>query len=400
MSQSSISPATLPTRHVIRELLQHRITEVVTVVIEEELAELLGTTRYERSDARRGYRNGRLRRTITTESGPMEISIPRARIVDEHGSAQEFRSAVLPRYARRTRRVDDAILGVYLAGANTRRIRKALMPLLGEANLSKSAVSRVVSRLKALFASWSARDLGDESYPILILDAIHLKVRLVRRVVSVPVLVVMGVDEAGIKRLVTLRLAVSEAAMNWRDLIEDLIDRGLQSPGLIISDGHKGLRRAITAWSDARVQRCTVHKRMNLEAQCPAHARRELRRDYTEIVEADSALDAREAYDTFLAKWRSLCPPVARSLEEAGHQLLSFYDFPKPMWKSLRTTNAIENLNREFRRRTKTQASFSTEEAALTLLYGLIAFGQIKMRRIDGHPHVAKIAAQRCRDAA
>jgi len=400
MSQSSTAPASLPTRHVIRELLQSRIAEVVSVVIEEELTELLGTTRYERSDTRRGYRNGLVERTVTTESGPMEIAVPRARLVDETGASVEFRSAVLPRYARRTRKVDDAILGVYLAGANTRRIRTALKPLLGEANLSKSAVSRVVGRLKALFASWCERDLSEERYPIVMLDAIHLKVRLARRVVSVPVLVVMGVDEAGNKRLVALRLAVSEASANWGEVIDHLGARGLPSPELIISDGHKGLIRALAAWPEARVQRCTVHKRTNLEAQCPTHARRELLRDYTTIIRADSAIDARKAYDAFLTKWRSLCPAVARSLEEAGHQLLTFYDFPKPMWKSLRTTNAIENVNREFRRRTKTQASFSTEHAALTLLYALVAFGQITMRKITGYQHVASIAARRCRDAA
>ena len=94
-----------------------------------------------------------------------------------------------------------------------------------------------------------------------------------------------------------------------------------------------------------------------------------------------------------MTKWTKLCPAVARSLEEAGERLLTFYDFPKPMWRALRTTNTLENLNREFRRRTKTQASFSTEEAAVTLLYGLVAFGQIQLRKIDGHRHVSELLA-------
>ena len=108
---------------------------------------------------------------------------------------------------------------------------------------------------------------------------------------------------------------------------------------------------------------------------------------------AKSGLAAREAYQAFVAKWRKLCPAVAKSLEEAGELLLTFYAFPKAMWKALRTTNSIENLNREFRRRTKTQASFSTEEAAVTLLYGLVAFGQIELRRICGYTHVAALIA-------
>lgn len=111
-------------------------------------------------------------------------------------------------------------------------------------------------------------------------------------------------------------------------------------------------------------------------------------------------MNARAAYDTFMKKWMTLCPSVARSLEEAGLDLLTFYAFPKAMWKSLRTTNALENLNREFRRRTKTQASFGTEAAALTLLYGLVAFGQIVLRRIDGHEQLPECLAKEWSQAA
>ena len=126
------------------------------------------------------------------------------------------------------------------------------------------------------------------------------------------------------------------------------------------------------------MQRCTEHKRANLLQHCPAHARRELRRDSNRIVYAKNGIDARKAYDELAAKWTPLTPAVVRSLEEAGNQLLTFYEFPRVMWKSIRTTNALENLNREFRRRTKTQASFSSEESAVALLFGLIASGQIQ----------------------
>jgi transposase-like protein len=115
------------------------------------------------------------------------------------------------------------------------------------------------------------------------------------------------------------------------------------------------------------------------------HARRELKRDYARIIYATDGLEARAAYDACLKKWTTLCAPVARSLAEAGRDLLTFYSFPKAMWKSLRTTNPLENLNREFRRRTKTQASFSTEAAAITLLFGLVALGHIALRKIDGY---------------
>jgi transposase-like protein len=105
-------------------------------------------------------------------------------------------------------------------------------------------------------------------------------------------------------------------------------------------------------------------------------------------------MKARTAYDAMLKKWQVLCPPVARSLKEGGPELLTFYDFPKPMWKGLRTTNSIENLNREFRRRTKTQGSFSTEAAALTLLFGLVAFRQIELRKITGYQHMSRLAGE------
>ncbi len=108
----------------------------------------------------------------------------------------------------------------------------------------------------------------------------------------------------------------------------------------------------------------------------------------------------RKAYEAFLGKWSTLCPAVARSIEEAGSELLTFYEFPKSMWRSLRTTNPLENLNREFRRRTKTQASFSTEQARVTLLYGLVAFGQIRFHKIDGYRHVSSLIRSKETNAA
>jgi transposase-like protein len=160
---------------------------------------------------------------------------------------------------------------------------------------------------------------------------------------------------------------------------------------LVVSDGHAGLKKAVELWDEARVQRCTVHKLQNLLEHCPKHARPELKRDYHRIVYAKDGIAARKAYDEFRRKWSSFCPPVARSLEEAGDHLLTFYEFPRGLWKAIRSTNSIENLNRECRRRTKTQASFSTEDAALTLLFGLIAFGQINLRRIDGYKHLRQL---------
>jgi transposase-like protein len=373
---------------------------VIETVLEEELTAALGSGSYERSDDRRGYRNGVQVRTMTAAGGSREVRIPRGRLINGEGRTSEFRSEILPRYARRTKEVDEAILGVYLAGANSRRIRKVLGPLLGSANLSKSAVSRVVGRLKALFETWSCRDLSGERYAVLYLDGFHLKIRVARRVVSVPVLAVLGVAEDGTKVLISLRVAASEAASQWYGVLIDFQKRGLVAPHVIVADGHAGLHKALDTWSGVRVQRCTKHKLANLEEHCPAHARPEMRRDYHRITEAADGIAARKAYDAFVAKWSKLCPAVARSLEEAGHELLTFYEFPKAMWRSLRTTNPLENLNREFRRRTKTQASFSQEASAVTLLYGLVAFGQISMHKINGHRELKALVAKMNAQAA
>ena len=386
MEETSTGPATiLQFRQDIEGQFRRHIREALDVALAEELAAVLGSDRHERTDQRRGYRNGSRARTITTPEGPRAVTVPRGRVVGLDGATQEFHSQLLPRYARRTREIDEAILGCYLGGVNSRRIRTALKPLLGERHLSKSAVSRIVARLKALFATWQDRDLSAERYAVIFLDGFHLKVRLAKRVVSVPVLAALGVAENGQKCLLQLRLAASEAEVTWGAVVTDLQQRGLAAPLLLVVDGNAGVKNALKQWDGVRIQRCTTHKLENLKAHCPQHARAEMKRDYDRLIYADDGLAGRAAYDAFVKKWSTLCPTVAKSLQEAGLELLTFYAFPQETWKSIRTTNTIENLNREFRRRTKTQASFSTEAAALTVLYGLVAFGQIQLRKIDGY---------------
>lgn len=395
MQETSTSPATiLQFRQDIEAQFRRHIREAIEVSLTEELAAALGSNRHERTADRRGYRNGATARTVTTPDGTRTMTVPRGRVVAADGTTEEFHSRLLPRYARRTRQVDEAILGCSLGGVNSRRMKTALKPLLGDAHLSKSAVSRIVGRLKALFATWQGRDLSSERYAVIFLDGFHLKVRLARRVVSVPVLAALGVTETGQKCLVSLRLAVSEAKTAWGAVITDLQRRGLVAPLLVVVDGNGGLTSALKQWDGIRVQRCTTHKLENLKDHCPRHARPEMKRDYDQIIYASDGLAARAAYDTFLKKWAILCPTVATSLEEAGLELLTFFDFPKATWKSIRTTNTLENLNREFRRRTKTQASFGTEVAALTVLYGLVAFGQIALRKIDGSKHLPSFLAK------
>ena len=365
--------------------LRRRIHQAIELMFEEELEQALGASRSQRTEDRSGHRNGSVTRDVVTEYGPQRLSIPRGRLFAEDGSTTEWNSRVLERYSRRTKKVDEAILGVYFAGGNTRRIRKAISPLLGEKHLSKSAVSRVVKRLKDLFDAWRTRDLSDLAITYVYMDAMYLPVRLARRVVKVPVFAAIGVRDDGEKVLLSLEIARSESTASWKAVVEDLVRRGLRSPALAIVDGNPGLLRALReSWPETRVQRCANHKRDNLLAKAPAHCHAELKRDYAAIVYAKDLRAAQAARQAFIRKWKLLSTEVVRSLEEAGDDLLSFYLFPKSQWKSLRTTNPIEGVNSAFRRRTKTQAAFTNEDSALVLLYGLFAMEQITLRRIDG----------------
>jgi transposase-like protein len=385
MTQDITPSAVVPFPVDLRATIRNRVRETIELVLQEELEEALGAACRERTEQRAGYRNGSIERRVLTEHGPQELTIPRGRIHEDGGTSSEWRSKVLPRWQRRTKRVDEAILGCYFAGANSRRIRKALAPILGEKDLSKSAISRLIKKLKAHFEAWRERDLSNEIYVVLYLDAMNLPVRLVRRVVRVPVQAVLGVRPDGEKVLVSLQIARSESTAAWRCVTDDLVRRGLAAPALVVIDGNAGLRRAVReSWPESPVQRCTKHKLENLRAKAPKYAHGDLKRDYDAIVYADSLRKASAARRSFVKKWRLLSQEVVRSLEEAGDELLTFHRFPKSQWKCLRTTNPIENVNGAFKRRTKTQGAFTNEDSALIVLYGLFATEQITLRKIDG----------------
>ncbi len=388
---------TLPSRESIadrlRETLSSKVREAIEELLQAELDEVLGALRHERTDVRRGYRNGSYERNVVSEVGSTKVKVPRGRIEDQSGKTHEHVSEILPKYERRMKRVNEAIVGLYLAGANTRRIRRALDPLLGGSQLSKSAISRVVTKLRERFNEWMQRDLSQEGVLVVYLDAMHLPVRLARRVVRVPVQAVIGVRKDGEKLLLTLRIAPSESTSSWKGVVEDLAERGLPAPKLAVVDGNKGLLRSIRdTWAGTDLQRCTKHKLTNLLDKAPKYCHEELKRDYRDIVYAADLKTAQKAYDSFCRKWSKLCVEAVSSLQEAGHDLLTFYRYPKSQWKSLRTTNPIERLNGEFRRRTKTQGSFSNESSALVLLWALVALGHIQFRKIVGWKDMSKIA--------
>ena len=387
-----------PERTSLSELIHEHVRLAIETAVHEELRAALGTTPYERSDVRRGYRNGTKGRTLTGPTGPVALTLPRATLF---AGAKEWTSRIVPRYHRRMQEVNEAVVATYLAGGNTRRIRGALQPLLKAAPLSKSAVSRVVATLKDGLEAWRTRSLADLDVIYVYLDGFALRVRSAGRVVSVPVLGVVGVLPDGHKHLLALELCGGESFAAWKGCLDDLVARGLLAPVLAIIDGNAGLRRAVgEVWPRTAVQRCCVHKLRNLQRKAPKHALAEIRDDFHRIVYAANADAARTAYTAFEHTWAKRCPGVVTSLREGGNELLAFFRFPKTQWKVLRTTNTIERLHEEFRRRVKTQGSLPSEDAALILLFSLVASGQIKLRKIDGWRKIATVLGQHARIAA
>ena len=370
--------------------MRQRVRETIEAIVHEELEAALGARKSARvGETRSGYRHGSRERTLTTSLGPATIAMPRARVRRPDGTMSEWRSETVGRYQRRTARVDEAILGVYLAGTNTRRIKGALAPLLRGGPLSKDAVSRLVGRLRDDFETWRSRDLADEDIRYVFLDGWFPKVRIGGRRERVPVLVMLGVRGDGQRVVLDLRLAGEESAASWGEVIASLVARHLRRPVLAVVDGNPGLLAALqTHWPGLAVQRCTAHKLRNLQAKAPARLREELTEDYRRMIYADTVTAVEHARTRFTKKWRLRCPAVVESVEEAGDQLFTFLGFPSSQWKALRTTNALERINEEFRRRTKTQASLPSQDSVLLLLFGLLRSGQVKLRALVGYQDI------------
>ncbi len=266
------------------------------------------------------------------------------------------------------------------------RSRPVLTPL------RKDAVSRLTGRLAGDFATWRHRDLAEEQIRYLFLDGWYPKVRLGKQRVRVPVLITLGVCADGRRLLLDMRMAGEESAAAWREVVESLVARHLGVPVLAVIDGNPGLPTALrTAWPTIEVQRCTAHKLRNLQAKAPARWREELTEDYRRMIYAESAAAVLKARGSFTKKWRLRCPAVIASLEEAGEELFTFVRFPIAQWKALRTTNALERINEEFRRRVKTQGSLPSQDAVMLLLFGLLRSGQIKLRALVGYHDMGKV---------
>ena len=338
----------------------------------------------------KGHRNGRRERQIMGTFGQVTVAVPRARLDTAEGKTTEWVNKTLPAYKRRTREVDALIAGAYLAGTNTRRVGRALAALFKGA-ISKSTVSRTWRKLKADWDSWNARDLSKEDIVRLILDGTVVKVQLDKKSTSISLLVVLGVRRDGQKVLLAVKSMGGESEAAWRAIFDDLTKRGLRQPELAIVDGAPGLEKALVSlWTELPIQRCTVHKLRNLVAHAPKKLVDEVVADYTDMIYAENAKAVKKRRKAFLRKWRDKCEAVATSLEEAGDKLFTFTRLPLDQWKSARTTNAIERLHLEFKRRIKTQTVLPSAETAAMLFWALLASGQIILRKVDGWQSIAE----------
>ena len=372
--------------------VRDRARQFIEELIRGELDEALARPRYGRSKAAGdeeragvvGHRHGSRKRSLTGTFGPVEIEVPRARLNIPEGKTAEWKSRTLRAYQRRTLAADALIASCYLAGTNTRRVRRALAALFGGA-VGKDTVSRTWRKVKSDWDAWNARSLAEEPIVRLILDGTVVRVRLDRKATSISLLVVLGVRADGQKVLLAIKSMGGESAEAWRTVLDDLIRRGLQRPEFLIVDGAPGLDKAIAAiWDGVPVQRCTVHKHRNLLAHAPERLHDEISADYNDMIYAATREEMETRRKAFIRKWRLKHRAVADSLEEAGERLFTFTRLPLSQWRSVRTTNAIERLHEEFKRRIKTQTVLPSADTAAMLFWALLASGQINMRKVDG----------------
>ena len=374
-----------------------RSRQFIEELLRGELDAALARPRYGRSQTAgnegradvTGHRHGSRTRSLTGTFGPIEIAVPRARLTTSGGGTAEWKSQALRAYQRRTLAADALIASTYLAGTNTRRVRRALAALFG-GTVGKDTVSRTWRKVKSDWDAWNTRSLAEEPIVRLILDGTVVRVRLDRKATSISLLVVLGVRADGQKVLLAIKSMGGESAEAWRTVLDDLIKRGLRRPEFLIVDGAPGLDKAIASvWDGVPVQRCTVHKLRNLIAHAPERLHDEITADYNDMIYATTPEEIAVRRKAFIRKWRLKHRAVIDSLDEAGDRLFTFARLPPSQWRSLRTTNAIERLHEEFKRRIKTQTVLPSADTAAMLFWALLASGQINMRKVDGWQTIA-----------
>jgi putative transposase len=351
--------------------IQKEVGTFLSNLMGKELPDHIGREKSERKEDAVDYRNGSYTRTFCIKGiGDVEVKVPRDRDGD-------FHSRVLPRAKRYDDRITEDLAALYLTGVSTRTLSLLTKRLIGR-SLSATEVSNASAELKQSVEAWRTRDLSLESFKYLFVDGVTFRMRIGKTIERVPVLVVIGVKEDGTKQVLALQGGDKESAPTWRQLFRDLKQRGLKGSliTLGIMDGLSGLEKIFEdEFPHAKIQRCQVHVAKNVLAKVPRKLKKEVADDLRSIFYASSKKKAREFAVSFAAKWETDLPSAVKCLANSLDACLTFFSFPEEEWISLRTTNIIERLNKEFKRRTKPMEIVAGENAC----YLLLAFISLKM---------------------
>ena len=350
--------------HDLEEQLKENHRLFLEELMRYERQQHLGAAPYERGKGRSDQANGFYQRTLLTRLGVMELAVPRSR-------SGLFQTQVLRRYQRREAAVDEALRKVFLLGISTRQAGPALATLLDEA-VSAATVSAVSKVLDQTVATWHRRTLSD-TYRYLILDGVSVRIRLVGKVQRRVALCVYGVREDGRRELIDFLIVKTESQEHWRSLLEELWRRGLRGTKLklISTDGHAGLIAALKlVWPRVSLQRCWAHKLRNL-ANKLKRSQHQCLQEAKLIYQAGTRTEAIATFRAWKTRWRSQAQRAVRCIEEDLEELLAFYDSPHAHWKRLRTTNVIERLFVEVRRRIRTMCAFTTPGSCERILFSV-----------------------------
>ena len=348
------------------DLFRRMLRELVQEAMEKEFESFLGAAPWQRSQERRGWRNGRKERKLKTRVGTLELRVPK----DREG---RFQPSLFARYQRSEKALVLALVEMYLQGVSTRKVTRIVEELCGF-RVSASQVSALVKKLDQELQAWRQRSLGETAYPYLVIDAHYEKVRREGRVRSTAVLWVVGVREDGFREHLGVWLGSTESRETWGSVFQELLGRGLRGVRYVVSDEHAGLREALSrCFPGAAHQRCQVHYLRNLLAQCSSPERfQQIKEQLRDAWDSPTREIADQKLRAMLEAWEEAQPKLAHWIEESIEETLAVFELPTPTERlRLRTTNGIEHEHAEIRRRTRVIRIFPNEESLLRLASAL-----------------------------
>ncbi len=346
----------------IKELVRGSVEETLNELLEAEAQKLTQAARYERSEARQGYRSGHYDRKLTTTSGDVTLHVPRLKGIS-------FETAIIERYRRRESSVEEALIEMYLAGVSVRRVEDITEALWGS-KVSASTISELNKKAYVNIEAWRNRPLQGGKYPYVYVDGIYLKRNWGGEYENVAVLVAIAVNEDGYREVLGAAEGMKEDNASWVNFFQWLRGRGLDGVKLVVGDKCLGMLEAVgEVFPEAKYQRCTVHFYRNVFSAVPKSKVKNVAKMLKAIHAQESKKAAREKAKAVAADLRAMkLPEAAKKVESGIEETLTYCDFPTEHWIKIRTNNAIERLNREIRRRTRVVGAFPDGNSALMLV--------------------------------